>query len=99
MNNQFEQYRGDIAIAVADAVSIAWDGCHKIYVHMDEEQHDTAVGYGYDPIQVTDRDEAVETLRKWYDASCGLKFITKISTVKGGDPNAGFVDLIPQFAE
>jgi hypothetical protein len=96
--NLEKQYWEAVAKAVADAVSITWDGCHKIYIHMDEGQHDTAVSYGHEPIRVTDADEAIKTLRDWFDRSCELRFINAVRTVDG-DPNDGYDSLIPQFAE
>ena len=85
-----------IAEAVKGAFSIAFDGCHKIYIHMDQAAHETAVGYGYDPILVTDPDEAASTLKRWYEGSCSLRFINAVSTVDG-DPNDGYKDVISQF--
>ena len=84
--------------AVAKAVSICWDGCHKIYIHMDENQHQQAIKYGYCPEPIEDVSEAMAMLHAWYDASCDLRFITAVSTV-AGDPDEGYVALIPQFAE
>jgi len=87
--------------AVDEAVSIAWDGCHKIYVLMDEQQHELMRSYDYDPlIRVDDigADEARDLLREWYEESCGLRFISAVKTV-ADDPNDGFDALIPQFAE
>ena len=36
-----------IDTALESAVAIAWDGCHKIYVLMDEEQASLMLRYGY----------------------------------------------------
>lgn len=90
---------------LADAKALAWDGCHKIYVLMDDEQVTLMQGYGYgsgpgesELVLVTDPDAALDTLREWWDASCGLRFINTVRTVKG-DPNKGFGDLIAQFEE
>lgn len=78
--------------------AITFDGCHKIYLVLDEEQREQMVGWGYDMIDVEDADEALETLQDWYeDSSCGLHFIQSVRTVPG-DPNKGFVNLIPQGA-
>ena len=90
-----------VAAAVEEAVSIAWDGCHKVYVLMDEGQHDQMQSYGYDPlirVESIGAEEALELLRDWYDESCALRFISAIKTVDS-DPNDGFTDLIPQFDE
>lgn len=87
------------------AHGIAWDGCHKIYVLLDDEQVriQSSCGYGDDDhgsrLLTCDKasaDEMGTTLRDWFDASCGLRFINAIETVSG-DPNGGFTDLIAQF--
>lgn len=94
--------------AVADAThtakAIAFDGCHKIYLAMDDAQVEQFKSYGYGQ----DDDESVlilakhasagemlTYLRNWYEASCFLKFISAVHTNES-DPNAGFLDLIPQ---
>lgn len=89
--------------ALSGAKAIAFDGCHKIYVLMDDEQVEETRGYGYDQapsqlITVTATGEALATLHAWYDESCGLRFINAVRTVEG-DPNLGFTQLIAQFAE
>lgn len=87
----------EIKSALASAKAIAWDGCHKIYVAMDEHEMRTFESYGYDPlIPVTDIDEAYHTLCDWWDLSCGLRFISAVATTDTGDRNDGFSDLIPQ---
>jgi hypothetical protein len=40
----------------------------------------------------------LDTLERWYEDSCGLRFINGVSTVDG-DPNEGYVDLIAQGAD
>ena len=78
-----------------DAVAITWDGCHKIYVMMDDAQVDQQREYGYDPIlPVGDELEALSTLEEWFDSSCGLRFI---SAVKSPGDNDSFTTLIGQF--
>ena len=84
-----------IKAALATAKAITWDGCHKIYLAMDRSEVYQFESYGYDPIPVTDIDEAYRLLCQWYDESCGLRFISAVST-NVVDPNAGFSDLIPQ---
>jgi hypothetical protein len=84
-----------------DAKGIAFDGCHKIYVLMDDQQMAEMKEYGYDPLlsaQDLTVDAMLSTLKGWYEKSCGLRFINAVST-DSEDPNAGFVDLIPQGAE
>ena len=86
---------------VGSAKAIAWDTCHKIYVLLDDEQMAQMKEYGYDPLISSDEmkpSEMVKTLREWYEDSCGLRFISGVRTVQG-DPNEGFIDLIPQGAD
>lgn len=83
---------------VGRARGIAFDTCHKIYVLMDDKEMESMRGYGYDPLISADEmnsEEMLTTLRKWYDASCGLRFIQAV-THNEKDPNEGFEDLIPQ---
>lgn len=78
---------------VANAHAIAWDNCHKIYVLMDSEQVKLMREYGYDPLITKDQataDSMLNTLKKWYENSCGLRFIEAVSTA------TGFESLIEQ---
>jgi hypothetical protein len=43
-------------------------------------------------------DEMLETVKKWYDESCGLRFVQSVET-NHEDPNEGFVSLIGQFED
>jgi hypothetical protein len=97
MAAKWEQVRA----ALADADSIAWDGCHKIYVTMDARQSGEMAAIGYDPLlKVDDADDALDTLQDWYARSCGLRFIQAIKTVPvTSDTNERFTDLIGQFDE
>ena len=83
---------------VVDAKAIAWDTCHKIYLLMDDEQVALMRQYDYDPLITKDEmssDEMLATLEKWFDDSCGLRFIDAVST-HPDDPNPGFETLIGQ---
>jgi hypothetical protein len=89
-----------VAEATRSAKAIAYDGCHKIYLCMDDEQvaQQQQYGYGEDGsylIRWQTPDEMLATLREWYEDSCGLRFIDAVSTNEA-NPNAGFVGLIPQ---
>lgn len=83
---------------VSEAKAIAWDTCHKIYLLMDDEQVELMRGYEYDPL-ITKKEmtseEMLSTLEKWYEDSCGLRFIQAVSTNQI-DPNAGFESLVEQ---
>lgn len=90
---------------VEDAVLIAFDGCHKIYLAMDEAEADF-FRKNYQPTHEDDdggtlegvpASELFEMLEQWWDNSCGLRFIQAVWHNEA-DPNAGFVRLISQFA-
>ena len=83
---------------VSEAKAIAWDTCHKIYVLMDNEQVELMREYGYDPLITKEEmkpEEMLSTLEKWYEDSCGLRFVEAVST-NHIDPNAGFESLVEQ---
>ena len=52
-----------------DAKEFAYDGCHKIYLLESEDDFYEARDSGYDIIPIA-------SLRKTYDRSCGLQFIS-----------------------
>lgn len=98
----------DVEIVLPHAKAIAFDGCHKIYVLMDKEQvaKMTTYGYGDDDgsylltADKLSKAEMLDTLERWFDDSCSLRFINAVSSVpEGTDPNEGFVDLIAQGAD
>lgn len=87
--------------ALVDAKGIAFDTCHKIYVLMDDEQMAQMKSYEYDPLISADtmsQTEMLATLKEWFEQSCGLRFISAVTT-HPTDPNLGFEDLIEQGAE
>jgi len=90
------EYWLDVRDTLTEARAICWDGCHKIYVLMDDAEVTVMQNYGYDTIEVTDPDEALLDLKDWYERSCFLRFVNAIETVDGGDRNEGFTTLIPQ---
>jgi len=90
-----------VEVALEMAKGIGFDECHKIYVLMDDEQMEEMRGYGYDPLLSADDftpTEMLATIRDWYAQSCMLRFVQAVRTVDG-DPNDGFIELIPQGAD
>jgi hypothetical protein len=73
-----------------DAKAMHFDGCHKIYLSMDDAQVALSEIYGYDTHAPN-----LDKLKGWYDQSCDLRFVTAVHTDEV-DPNRGFIDLIPQ---
>ena len=67
--------------AIPQAKAIAWDTCHKIYVLMDDEQVAKMREYEYDPLITKDEmsdGEMFDTVKKWYEESCGLRFVEAV---------------------
>lgn len=82
-----------------NCVLIAFDGCHKIYLAMDE----TEAKFIRDPenyefsLENNGENDLMDILKDWYTYSCSLKFIQAVWSNEA-DPNAGFVSLISQEA-
>ena len=80
----------EVRATVRYAKGIAFDGCHKIYVLMDDEQVNAMRRYGYGEgdgsylitAQPTDGWDTV--IQRWWDDSCGLRFIEATSTKADG---------------
>lgn len=77
--------------AVKTAKLVAFDGCHKIYVAMDEESAKELEGGGY----TTHRTAMLNTVKRWYRESCPLRFVQSMGH-SSVDPNLGYKTLIPQ---
>lgn len=96
-----EKYWAKVEVAVEIAKGIAWDECHKIYVLFDDEQMAQMKEWGYDPLISSEEmtpAQMLETIKGWYARSCMLRFVNGVRT-NHEDPNAGFIDLIPQGAD
>lgn len=88
----------EIRDLLSGASGIAWDTCHKVYILMDDTQMDTMRRYEYDPLISSSEmsaDEMLETVVKWYEDSCGLRFIQAIDTMPNGEED--YTDVIGQF--
>lgn len=81
---------------IDDALLIAFDGCHKIYLALDETQA-AWFATNYDHVLRDTPEVMLKQLHKWYDKSCSFKFIQGVRT-NVDDPNAGFISLIDQGA-
>lgn len=103
MNGYMKRCWESVDQAVKTAKAISFDGCHKIYVLMDDDQVAQSREWGYgegnsELIEITDPQEAFDQVREWYEDSCLLRFVESVRSVTG-DPNLGYHDLIPQGAD
>jgi hypothetical protein len=88
----------EVREAVSRSKGVCWDGCHEIFILLDEEQVNQSLEWGYEVFLVfeTNADMRANMLLDWYYLSCPLRFISTVSTVDG-DPNEGYEDIVPQF--
>lgn len=94
----------EVEQALEKADSIAFDGCHKIYVLMDEASTAEQFSFGYraDSGEMLLRSEGATTeqmlakLKEWFDGSCFLRFI---QAVKAPGRNPDYTNLIAQGEE
>lgn len=96
MSTTISEMFSGVREATHETKLIAWDGCHKIYLAMDETEANYMVSHGGYECVVGTPEEMFDKLVEWYEASCGLKFISKVETV-GQDSE--FTHLVPQGAE
>lgn len=80
------------------AHSIAFDGCHKIYILMDEEQTNKMVEYDYQPVRTDQFSDLllVKMIEEWWSQSCPLVFIQAVRSGPEGDE---FFDVVSQMRE
>ena len=91
----------NVSNALDDSKGMAWDGCHKIYVLMDDEQMDQMRLYGYDQepsvlIPAEEYNNPLALIQEWFEDSCALRLVSSVRTV-ATNPNDGFEQLIEQF--
>lgn len=82
---------------IDDAYLIAWDGCHKIYLALDQTEADW-FAENYEQIVRADSDVMMATIVKWWEDSCFLRFVSGVRH-NADNPNEGFVQIVEQFAE
>jgi hypothetical protein len=103
MNITMDDYWLEVEDALQSATRIAFDGCHKIYLAMDEEQSqwflDNYNGKDCDDCNyVGSTQDMLQIVKRWWDSSCGLRFICAVET-NHDNPSEGFTTLIPQGVE
>jgi hypothetical protein len=87
----------DVKDALNKAKLISWDGCHKIYVAMDDHEAQWFFeNYAYSLMATPE--EMYTTIRDWWNKSCGLRFISSVR-YDADNPNNGFTTLVPQFVD
>ena len=77
------------------AHSVSFDGCHKIYLNMDEQQTEKMASYGYEKTIAGTKWEMEDAVWRWYEDSCSLRFIDAVFT--NDDDTDKFVTVVSQF--
>lgn len=86
----------DLDTMLMYAMSLSWDGCHKLYLNMDMMQHDKMVNdLGYS-LTILNNNPYItnQKLEEWYNDSCGLRFIDAVFTTD--EDTDKFVTVIAQ---
>lgn len=103
-NSELDELFEDVRDAMRWAKLVAFDGCHKIYLAMDEGQAEWFRGH-YNGEECGDLnfsgtpEEMFAMVQKWWNESCGLRFIEAVKTDPSdpsGTSNDSFETLIPQ---
>ncbi len=77
----------------ANAVLIAWDECHKIYLAMDEVE-----AKFYREASYTCTESNLDTIKDWWASSCLLRFVSASWSIVP-QFESKFVSLISQWAD
>ena len=80
-----------------NAILAAWDGCHKIYLAMDEVKADFFRNNYDNRVEASSGESLSAHVKYWFEHSCGLRFVNAVWH-NDVDPNAGYVDVLAQFA-
>lgn len=70
----------DITEYVRRAKLVAFDGCHKLYIALDDVEADWFRGSSYETFEGS-VDGMIDKVLEWFDGSCNLRFISAVSTV------------------
>lgn len=81
--------------AMYEATLVAFDGCHKIYVAMDEHEANW-FRENYEFVFVGTPEAMLDKVKEWYDESCFLRFVSAVS-YDDDKAESDFTNLISQF--
>jgi hypothetical protein len=88
------EYFLPVAKEIVNAHLVATDGCHKIYLAMDEEEAEW-FRENYEYVVEDTAEVMLTTVMEWFENSCSLRFVSAVRH-NADDPNAGFTHLIEQ---
>ena len=83
--------------AIQSAHLVAYDGCHKIYLAMDEVEA-TWFRDNYEFVVEGEPEMMFQTVVDWFEDSCSLRFVSAVRHTEP-NPNDGYESLICQFED
>lgn len=95
MSKTLDELMESVEAVIADAKLVAFDGCHKIYLAMDDEEAKW-FRENYEIIVESTPEEMFDAVVDWYEGSCFLRFVSAVRH-NPENPNDGFTTLIGQF--
>lgn len=84
----------DVCHTIEDAILVAWDECHKIYLALDETEAQWFRDNYPVVVEGTPRQMMISVV-SWFDRSCPLRLISSVRHV-ADNPNDGYVSLVGQ---
>lgn len=84
----------DVCHAIGDAILVAWDECHKIYLALDETEAQWFRD-NYPIVMSGTPRQMMITVVSWFHRSCPLRLISSVRHV-ADNPNEGYTSLVGQ---
>lgn len=92
-------YWEEVRQALKNSYSIAFDGCHKIYLGADEKVQEETLN-GYESVIIIEHSDtgielALEQVQEWFSGSCPLRFVIAVKQLPDTD-EMDFRTIVPQ---
>jgi len=105
---QIDEILEPVAEIMDEVVLAVWDGCHKIYLALDQHEADRLTELGYTEHVAYPRGGDGRTIlsmvKVWFTESCPLRFVNAVRHNPALEPHhlwgdqTDFIDVVPQFA-
>lgn len=94
-------YWEEVRQALKNSYSVAFDGCHKIYLGADEKVQEETLN-GYESVIIIEHSDtgielALEQVQEWFSGSCPLRFVIAVKQLPDTD-DMDFRTIVPQSA-
>lgn len=105
---QIDEILKPVAEIMDDVIMAFWDGCHKIYLALDQHEADRMTELGYTEHVAYPRGGDGRTILSmvtvWFTESCPLRFVEAVRHNPELEPHpmwgnqTEFIEVVPQFA-